>query len=135
MPPKLHIIRTIEPQLIRVWADRVTTAPLHFGIDPARLQWHREAPSSRQAMKAENQKIKEIAEQATLAAWQQPRPLPVIELAADKNHYLLIGNREDYRVLKGIQNARHRAVLVSCYTISKHDIAFIDFDSLTAEAA
>lgn len=134
MPRSLKITRTVEPQTVRVWADRVTTAPLHFGIDPARLQWHQQAPGDRQAMEAENQKIKEIAEQATLAAWQQPRPLPVIELAADKNQYLLVGNREDYRTLKAIKNAKHRPVVVCVYTISKPDLPFIDFDSLTAEA-
>jgi len=135
VPRKLHITRTVEPQTVRVWADRVTTAPLRFGIDPARLAWHREAPGTRQEMEAETTIVRELVEQATLAAWQQPRPLPVIELAADKNQYLLVGNRQDYRVLKAIQNAKHRPVVAHVYTISKNDIAFIDFKSLEDQAA
>lgn len=135
MPPSLKIVRIVNPQQFKVWADRVTTAPLRFGIDPARLAWHREAPGTRQDMEAETAAIKAISEQATLAAWQQPRPLPVIELAADKNQYLLVGNRQDYRVLKAIQNARHRPVVACVYTIYKPDLPYIDFKSLEDQAA
>lgn len=135
MPPSLKIVRIIEGQRFNVWADRVTTAPLRFGIDPARLAWHREAPGTRQEMEAETTIIKELAQQATLASWKQSRPLPVLEIASAKNQYLLIGDRQDYRTLKAIQNARHRAVVVSCYTVYKPDLPYIDFDSLQEQAA
>lgn len=135
MPRSLKITRTVEPQTVRVWADRVTTAPLHFGIDPARLQWHQQAPGTREDMEAEAAAIKAIAEQASLSAWKQPRPLPVLEIASAKNQYLLVGNRDDYRTLRAIKNAKHRPVVALVYTVSKNDLGYIDFKSLLEKAA
>lgn len=130
----LKIIRTVEPQQFKVWSDRVSTAPLHFGVRAEALQWFRQAPGTRQALRDENLKIKALMEEMTFSAWQQPKLISVIELAAERNNYLLVGDRNQYVIVKAAQNVR-KALTVACYSIYKPDLPFIDFNSLAEKAA
>ena len=134
MSRKLHIVRAIEPQQFKVWSNRISTAPLRFGIDPGQLQWFRQAPESRQALQDENLKIRQTMEEMTFSAWQQPEPLLVIELAAERNNYLLIGDRNQYVIVKAGQNIR-KALSVACYTVYRPDLPFINFESLADRQA
>ena len=133
MPRKLQIVRTVEPQTIRVWPERVITAPLRFGIQPEAMLWFQQAPTSREAMEQENQKIRQTMEEMQLASWKQ-EPIPAVELAKQTNLYLLVGDRSAYVTVKAAQNAR-KVLVINCYTIGKHDIAFLDLSSLIDEAA
>lgn len=131
---QLKIVRAVEPQQFKVWSDRVSTAPLHFGVPAEALQWFRQAPSTREGMEAENLKIRQTMEEMELSSWQQPEPLLVIELAAERNNYLLVGDRNQYVIVKAAQNIR-KALTVACYSIYKPDLQFIDFKSLADRAA